>query len=231
MRPWRPPFHASPLVHKGPISSNGQFTSPPFEKKWEILTSKTSIFSQILALKPKIRKFSVLISFQIWKFSVHKTPLSETMISSQAPHFGNPSRTPLPEKKVECLPWGFVPLEIVCLIFVLAQYFVSILTFSIHFYLSSHTLRSSTRWNSFGRQISLNNIRMMCLPYFWSVLSQFWLVIATLRLGGGSHWHGIGRPIDQNVPAPFGCFFFRKCSLLRNKGSKVVLSGEPLKVL
>ena len=32
VRPWRPPFHASPVVHKGPISSKGsQFTRPPFE--------------------------------------------------------------------------------------------------------------------------------------------------------------------------------------------------------
>ena len=40
---------------------------------------------------------------QIWKFSAHKPPLSEASISSQASHFGNPGRTPLPEKKkVEC---------------------------------------------------------------------------------------------------------------------------------
>ena len=55
----------------------------------------------------------------VWKFSVHKLPnleifgsqarslsLSEVglSISSQAPPFGNPGRTPLPEKKVEFPP-------------------------------------------------------------------------------------------------------------------------------
>ena len=37
---------------------------------------------------------------QIWKFSVHKPPFSEASISSQASHFRNPGRTPLPEKKL-----------------------------------------------------------------------------------------------------------------------------------
>ena len=41
-----------------------------------------------------------------WRaFSVHKTPFSEATISSQDPHFANPSRTPLPEKKLSA-PWG-----------------------------------------------------------------------------------------------------------------------------
>ena len=47
-------------------------------------------------------------------FLVHKTPnleifssqdpLSEAMISSKALHFGNPGRTPLPEKKLNASP-------------------------------------------------------------------------------------------------------------------------------
>ena len=51
---------------------------------------------------------------QIWKFSAHKppnleifrsqAPFSEANVSSQAPHFGNPGRTPLPEKKLSAPP-------------------------------------------------------------------------------------------------------------------------------
>ena len=64
---WRPPFHASPVVHKGPISSNS-------------LSSKAPLLR-------KNGKFS-LSSPQIWKFSVHKPPKLE-IFSSQAPKFGN----------------------------------------------------------------------------------------------------------------------------------------------
>ena len=36
VRPWRPLFHASPLVRKRPISSKkSQSTRPPFEKIWK----------------------------------------------------------------------------------------------------------------------------------------------------------------------------------------------------
>ena len=85
--------HSSQGSHFKQRSFKNQFTRPPFEKKMEILASTASIFGQILALKP-----------QIWKFSVHKTPLSEAKLSSQAPCFGNPGQTPLPEKKLSALP-------------------------------------------------------------------------------------------------------------------------------
>ena len=76
VRPWRLPFHAFPVVHKGPISSNSQFTSPLLENKKEILASSTSIVAQILTHKPPKAK--------IWKFSVHKPPNLE-IFSSQGP--------------------------------------------------------------------------------------------------------------------------------------------------
>ena len=73
---------------------------------------------------PKFENFQLTCP-QIGKFSVHKppnmeifstqapkygnfqftsTPFSEASISSQAPHFGNLGRTPLPEKKLKCPP-------------------------------------------------------------------------------------------------------------------------------
>ena len=83
----------------------------------KILASTASIFTQILAYKPpnweifssQAPKFGIfqLTSPQIWKFPLaHKPPFSEANVSSQAPHFGNPGRTPLPEKKSWVPPRG-----------------------------------------------------------------------------------------------------------------------------
>ena len=52
-----------------------------------------------------IKKLRNLINYQFsspcfWWKSTHKTPLSRQFIRSQAPKFGNPSRTYLPEKKL-----------------------------------------------------------------------------------------------------------------------------------
>ena len=114
VRPWRPPFHASPAARKGPISSKGVSSQDPLLRNFEILASTASIFAQILVHKPpnleifssqapKFGNFQ-LTSPQIWKFSAHKPPFSEANVSSQAPHFGNPGRTPLPEKKLSAPP-------------------------------------------------------------------------------------------------------------------------------
>ena len=95
------------------FKQKSQFTRPPFEKIGN-LASSALIFTQILAHKapnleifssqaPKFGKFQ-LTSPQIWKFSAHKPPFSEANVSSQAPHFGNPGRTPLPEKKLSAPP-------------------------------------------------------------------------------------------------------------------------------
>ena len=97
------PFQAKESVHK-----------TPFWENLEILASTASIFTQILAHKPpnleifssqapKFGNFQ-LTSPQIWKFSAHKPPFSEANVSSQAPHFGNSGRTPLPEKRLSRPP-------------------------------------------------------------------------------------------------------------------------------
>ena len=101
----RVPFQAKGSVHK-----------TPFWENLEILALTASIFTQILIHKPpnlaiccsqapKFGNFQ-LTSPQIWKFSAQKPPFSEANVSSQAPHFGNPGRTPLPEKKLSAPP-GF----------------------------------------------------------------------------------------------------------------------------
>ena len=88
------PFHASPIVRKGQISSESVSSQDPFWENLEILASTVSIFAQILALKPpnleifssQAPKFEHLqfTSPQIWKFAVHRPLFSEANISSQA---------------------------------------------------------------------------------------------------------------------------------------------------
>ena len=67
VRPWRSPFHVSPVVRKGPISSKRVSSQDPLLRKFGNLASTASIFIQILANKP---------------------PNLE-IFSSQAPKFGN----------------------------------------------------------------------------------------------------------------------------------------------
>ena len=74
MQPWRPPFHASPVVRKGPISSKRVSSQDPFWENLEILASTASIFTQILAHKP--------LNLEIFS---SQAPFSEANVSSQAP--------------------------------------------------------------------------------------------------------------------------------------------------
>ena len=112
VRPWRPPFHASPAARKGPISSKRVSSQDPLLRKFGDFSLYSLIFHPNFSSKaPKFGNFQ-LTSPQIWKFSAHKPPFSEANASSQAPHFGNPGRTPLPEKKLSAPP-GQMALEIV----------------------------------------------------------------------------------------------------------------------
>ena len=108
VRPWRPPFHASPSVRKGPIASKSISSQGPLLRKFgnfslyslnfrPNLSSQAPKIGNFQLTSHKIGKFSVHMP-QILKFSAHKPNFSEASISSQAPHFGNPGRTPLPEK-------------------------------------------------------------------------------------------------------------------------------------
>ena len=76
-----PPYHASPVVHKGPISSKSQFTRPLLKRNSSLysLNFCPNFSSQAF----KLRHFQ-FTSPQIWKFLVHKPPLSDAKISSQA---------------------------------------------------------------------------------------------------------------------------------------------------
>ena len=104
VRPWRPPFHASPAARKGPISSKRVSSQDPLLRKfWNFSLTSLNFHPNFSSQAPKFGNFQ-LTSPQIWKFSAHKPPFSEANVSSQAPHFGNPGRTPLPEKKLSAPP-------------------------------------------------------------------------------------------------------------------------------
>ena len=123
VRPWRPPFHTSPAARKGPISSKRVSSQDPLLRKFgNFILNSLNFYPNLSSQAPKFWNFKLTIP-QIWKFSAHKPPNLEIFrsqaplfrginVSSQAPHFGNPGRTPLPEKKVECPPPELHTLEI-----------------------------------------------------------------------------------------------------------------------
>ena len=82
MRPWRPPFHASPAARKGPISSKRVSSQDPLLRKFGNFSLNSLNFHSDFSSK-------------IWKFSAHKPPNLE-IFSSQAPKFGNFSLTSPP---------------------------------------------------------------------------------------------------------------------------------------
>ena len=84
----------TPLLQFARVPFQARVSSQdPFWENLEILAFTASIFTQILAHKPP--------NLEIFS---SQAPFSEANISSQAPHFGNPGRTPLPEKKLVPLP-------------------------------------------------------------------------------------------------------------------------------
>ena len=61
MRSWRPPFHASPVVCKCPISNKSQFTRPPFEKKignQKFCLYSLNFYPNFSSQSPKFENFS-----------------------------------------------------------------------------------------------------------------------------------------------------------------------------
>ena len=108
VRPWRPPLHASPEARKDPISSKIVSSQDPLLRKFGNFSLYSLNFCPNFSSQaPKFDNFQ-LTSPQIWKLSANKppnlkifssqAPFSEANIRSQAPHFRNPGRTPLPEK-------------------------------------------------------------------------------------------------------------------------------------
>ena len=117
VRPWRPPFHASPAARKGPISSKRVSSQDPLLRKFGNFQLKSPQNLEIFSSQaPKFGNFQ-LTSPKIWKFSAHKPPDLE-MFRSQAPlfrgkcQFASPTLKSGPHtstwKKVECPPRHFI---------------------------------------------------------------------------------------------------------------------------
>ena len=119
--PEDPPFHASPVVRKGPISSKNVSSKDPLLRKFRDFSLYSLNFCSTFSFQARI----YVSSLQIWNFfqfkllnletvspqapnleifSSQAPSLSEANISSQTPHFGNPGCTPLPEKYVNPPP-------------------------------------------------------------------------------------------------------------------------------
>ena len=113
VRPWRPPFHASPAARKGPISSKRVSSQDPLLRKFGNFSLYSLFCPNFSSQAPKFENFE-LTSLQIWKLSAHNPPNLE-IFSSQAPLFRGkyPFASPRLQKsgphtptwkKVECSP-------------------------------------------------------------------------------------------------------------------------------
>ena len=114
VRPWRPPFHASPAALKGPISSKIVRSQDPLLRKFGNFSLYSLNFHPNFSSQaPKFGNFQ-LTSPQIWKFSAHEPPNFE-IFCSQAPLFRGKCQFASPTlrksgphtptwKKVECPP-------------------------------------------------------------------------------------------------------------------------------
>ena len=85
VRPWRPPFHASPAARKGPISSKRVSSQDPLLRKFgNFSLNSLNFHPNFSSQAPKFGNFQ-LTNLQIWKFSAHKPPFQRQM-SVRKPH-------------------------------------------------------------------------------------------------------------------------------------------------
>ena len=91
--PEDPPFHASPVVRKGPISSKSVSSKDPLLRKFRDFSLYSLNFCSTFSFQAS--KFGNFFSSQaskfgnlppIWKFSVHKPLPCQTQISVRKPH-------------------------------------------------------------------------------------------------------------------------------------------------
>ena len=74
VRPWRPPFHASPAARKGPISSKRGSSQDSLLRKFGNFSLYSLNFRPNFSSQAtKFGNFQIT-SPQIWKFSAHKPP-------------------------------------------------------------------------------------------------------------------------------------------------------------
>ena len=112
------PFSRLSYSLQGSHSSKSVSSRDPLLRKFRNFSHYSLNFHPNFSSQaPKSGNFQ-LTSPKIGKFSVHKppnleifssqAPFSDANISSQAPHFGNPGHTPLPDKNLSAPPGGNV---------------------------------------------------------------------------------------------------------------------------
>ena len=109
VRPWRPPFHASPAARKGPILSKRVSSQDPLLRKFGHFSLYSLNFHPNFSSQaPKFGNFQ-LTSPQIWKFSTRKPPFQRQM-SVRKPHTSEIQATHPYLKKSWVPPPGCDPL-------------------------------------------------------------------------------------------------------------------------
>ena len=85
VRPWRPPFHASPAARKGPISEAKESVhKTPFEKIWKFYPLQPQFSPNLSSQAPK---YLEIFSSQAPKFENHLTsPRFPRQMSVRKPH-------------------------------------------------------------------------------------------------------------------------------------------------
>ena len=89
-------------MRQGPISSKRVSSPDPLLRKFgNFRLNNLNFHPNCSSQAPKFGNFSS--QAPNWEIFSSQAPFSEANSSLQAPHFGNPGRTPLPEKKLSAL--------------------------------------------------------------------------------------------------------------------------------
>ena len=106
VRPWRPPFHASPAARKGPISSKRVSSQDPLLRKFGNFSLYSLNFHPNFSSQaPKFGNFQ-LTSPKFGNFPLTSPPFQRHM-SVRKPHTSEiRAAHPYQKKKVECPPRG-----------------------------------------------------------------------------------------------------------------------------
>ena len=103
VRPWRPPFHATPVVRKGPISSKRVNSQDPLMRKFGNFSLYSLNFCQNFSSQaPNLEIFSSQTpKFGNFQFT---SPLFQRQVSVRKPHTSEIRAAHPCLKKVECPP-------------------------------------------------------------------------------------------------------------------------------
>ena len=103
--PWSPPFHASPVARKDPISSKRVSSQDPLLRKlWNFSLYSLNFHPNFSSQAPKFGNFQLTSPPPIWKFSAHKPPLFRGKCQIASPTLRKSGPYTPTWKRVECPP-------------------------------------------------------------------------------------------------------------------------------